>query len=237
MNGRGRGRELVHVVFAILAKDVRTEMHTRQMISSMFVFAVLVLLVFNFTLFIDEARAVDLGPGILWVAFIFAGTLGLNRSFTAENENRSLAGLMLAPVSRSAIYFGKLLSNLLFMLVMELFVLPLFVVFFNLNILELLTPADLATFALVLVLGTIGYAAVGTILAAVAANTTMREVLLPVLLFPVAVPIVLGAAESTRLLFEEDPISSPWTWVRVLVVFAVVFLFVSWLTFEYVLEE
>jgi heme exporter protein B len=229
--------EFVRVVLAVLRKDVTTEIHTKQMISSMFVFAVLVLLVFNFTLFIDAERAAELGPGILWVAFIFAGTLGLNRSFTVEGENRCLSGLMLAPVGRSAIYFGKLLSNLLFMLTMELFVLPLFVVFFNLNLWELLTPSDLAGFALVLLLGTVGYAAVGTILAAVAANTTMREVLLPVLLFPVAVPIVLGAAESTRLLFEEDPISSPWTWIRVLVVFSVVFLFVSWLTFEYVLEE
>lgn len=229
--------EFVRVVLAILRKDVKTEIHTRQMVSSMFVFAVLVLLVFNFTLFIDEERAADLGPGILWVAFIFAGTLGLNRSFAVEAENRCLSGLMLAPVGRSAIYFGKLLSNLLFMLTMEIFVLPLFVVFFNLNLWDLLTPADLASFVLVLLLGTVGYAAVGTILAAVAANTTMREVLLPVLLFPVAVPIVLGAAESTRLLFEEDPISSPWTWIRVLIVFSVVFLFVSWLTFEYVLDE
>lgn len=229
--------DTLRVVLAIFRKDVRTEMHTRQMVSSMFVFAVLVLLVFNFTLFIDEERAMDLGPGILWVAFIFAATLGLNRSFTVEGENRCLAGLMLAPVSRSAIYFGKLLSNLLFMMTMELFVLPLFVVFFNLNLWQLLTPSDLGSFVLVLFLGTIGYAAVGTILAAVAANTTMREVLLPVLLFPVAVPIVLGAAEATRLLFQEDPLSSPWTWIRVLIVFSVVFLFVSWLTFEYVLEE
>jgi heme exporter protein B len=225
------------VVLAILRKDVRTEVRTRQMISSMFVFAVLVLLVFNFTLFLDEVRAIELGPGILWVAFVFAATLGLNRSFAIEGENRCLSGLMLAPAPRSAIYFGKLLSNVLFTVVMELFVLPLFVVFFNLTLWELLTPSELATFFLVLVLGTIGYAAVGTILAGVAANTTMREVLLPVLLFPVSVPIVIGAAESTRLLFDENPDTTPWVWIRVLVVFAVVFLIVSWLTFEYVIEE
>lgn len=225
------------VVLAILRKDVRTEVRTRQMISSMFVFAVLVLLVFNFTLFLDEIRAIELGPGILWVAFVFAATLGLNRSFAIEGENRCLSGLMMAPAPRSAIYFGKLLSNILFMTVMEIFVMPLFVVFFNLSIWELLSPSELATFFLVLFLGTVGYAAVGTILAAVAANTTMREVLLPVLLFPVSVPIVIGAAESTRLLFDVDPVSSPWIWIRVLLVFAVVFLFVSWLTFEYVIEE
>jgi heme exporter protein B len=233
----GRRADFLRVVAAILRKDVRNELNTRQMISSMFVFAVLVLLVFNFSLALDESRALELGPGILWVSFIFAATLGLNRSFTVEGENRCLSGLMLAPATRSAIYFGKLASNLLFMLAMEVFVLPLFVVLFNLSLWEILPPADLASFALVLVLGTVGYAAVGTILAAVAANTTMREVLLPVLLFPVSVPIVIGAAESTRLLFEDDPLSSPWIWIRVLVVFTVVFLFVSWLTFEYVLEE
>ncbi len=224
-------------VLAIFRKDVRTEVRTRQMVSSMFVFAVLVLLVFNFTLFLDEVRALELGPGILWVAFVFAGTLGLNRSFAIEGENRCLSGLMMAPAPRSAIYFGKLLSNVLFMTVMEIFLLPLFVVFFNLSLWDLLTPSELATFLLVLVVGTIGYAAVGTILSGVAANTTMREVLLPVLLFPVSVPIVIGAAESTRLLFDENPDTTPWIWIRVLLVFAVVFLVVSWLIFEYVIEE
>jgi heme exporter protein B len=225
------------VVAAIVRKDVRTEVRTRQMISSMFVFAVLVLLVFNFTLFLDQVRALELGPGILWVAFVFAATLGLNRSFAIEGENRCLSGLMLAPAPRSAIYFGKLLSNVLFMVAMEIFVLPLFVVFFNLSLWEILAPSELATFFSVLVLGTVGYAAVGTILAAVAANTTMREVLLPVLLFPVSVPIVIGAAESTSLLFDENPLTTPWVWIRVLLVFTLVFLIVSWLTFEYVIEE
>jgi heme exporter protein B len=225
------------VILAIVRKDVRTELRSRQMVSSMFVFAVLVLLVFNFTLFLDEARALDLGPGILWVAFVFAAVLGLNRSFAIEGENHCLSGLMMAPAPRSSIYLGKLLSNVLFILAMEAFVLPLFVVLFNLSIWEVLTAAELLTFLLVLALGTVGYAAVGTILAGVASNTTMRDVFLPVLLFPVSVPIVIGAAESTRLLFDENPDSTPWVWIRVLVVFAVVFLVVSWLTFEYVIEE
>lgn len=225
------------VALAILRKDMRNEMRTKEIVSSMFVFAILVLLVFNFTLSLDQALALTFGPGLLWVSFVFAGTLGLNRSFAIERENRCLSGLMLAPVDRSAIYLGKLASNLLFMILMEAFVLPLFVVLFNLNLWSLLPPADLALFGLVLVLGTVGYAAVGTILAAVAANTNLREVLLPVLLFPVSVPVVVGSAEATRLLFEDDPLFSPWSWIRVLAVFAVVFVVVSWLTFEYVLEE
>ena len=227
----------LRVVLAILQKDVRKELRTKEIVSSMFVFAVLVLVVFNFTLALDETRALELGPGILWTAFIFASTLGLNRSFAAEREDQSLSGLMLAPVDRSAIYFGKLLSNLLFILVMEIFVLPLFVVFFNLNVWEVLPGSDLAWFGLVLVLGTLGYTALGTILAAVAANTTMRDVLLPMLLFSFAIPIVIAAAEATRLLFDVDPLSDPGTWVTLLAGCTTSYLAVSWMVFEYVLEE
>ena len=224
-------------VLAILQKDIRSELRTKEMVASMFVFAVLVLLIFNFTLSLDGETTLALAPGILWVAFVFAGSLGLNRSFASERENRSIHGLMLAPVDRSALYFGKLASNVIFMLVAEIFLLPLFMLFFNLNLFTELEPAAFMTFLLVVVLGTVGYAAVGTTLAAIAANTTMREVLLPVLLFPIAVPMVIGAAESTRLIFQPDLFNSPWNWIRLLVVFAVVFVVVSWLTFEYVLEE
>ena len=224
-------------VVAIIEKDVRTELRTKEMVASMFVFSVLVLLIFNFTLSLDGETTLELAPGILWVAFVFAGSLGLNRSFASERENRSIHGLMMAPVDRSALYFGKLASNVIFMLVAEVFLLPLFMLFFNLNLFAELEPAAFATFLLVIGLGTLGYAAVGTTLAAIAANTTMREVLLPVLLFPVAVPMVIGAAESTRLVLQPDLFNSPWSWIRLLTVFAVVFVVVSWLTFEYVLEE
>ncbi|MFQ5947119.1 MAG: heme exporter protein CcmB [Anaerolineae bacterium] len=227
----------VSAVVAIILKDIRTELRTKEMVASMFVFSVLVLLIFNFTLSLDGETTLELGPGILWVAFVFAGSLGLNRSFASERENRSIHGLMLAPVDRSALYFGKLASNVLFMLVAELFLLPLFMVFFNLNLFSELEPRAFMTFLLVVGLGTMGYAAVGTTLAAIAANTTMREVLLPVLLFPVAVPVVIGAAESTRLIFQPDLFGGPWSWIRLLAVFSLVFVMVSWLTFEYVLEE
>jgi heme exporter protein B len=224
-------------VFAILKKDVRSELRSKEMVASMFIFAMLVLLIFNFTLPLDSESTSTLGPGILWVAFVFAGSLGLNRSFASERENRALHGLMMAPVDRSAVYFGKLASNLIFMLVAEAFILPLFMVFYNLNLLSELEPSGFLTLMLVIFVGTLGYVAVGTILSAIAANTTMREVLLPVLLFPVAVPVVIGAAEATRLIFQPDPFSSPWGWIRLLVVFSTVFIVVSWLTFEYVLEE
>lgn len=225
------------VVAAIFRKDLQAEIRSKEILASMFVFAVLVLVIFNFTLSLDGERTRELGPGILWVAFIFSGVLGLNRTFASERENRSLDGLKLAPVDRSAIYFAKLASNLTFMLVAEVLLLPLFGLFFNFNLLTDLNPAELLTFVLVVFLGTLGYVAVGTTLAAIAANTTMREVMLPLLLFPVAVPVVIGASESTRVLFQHDPLGNPWQWVRVLAAFATIFMVVSWLTFEYVLEE
>ena len=227
----------VRVTLAILRKDVRRELRTKETVSSMFVFAVLVVVVFNFTLALDEAGALELGPGILWTAFVFAATLGLNRSFAAERENESLSGLIMAPVDRSAIYFGKLGSNLLFMLVTEAFVLPVFVVFFNLNVWEILPGADLGWFAIVLVLGTTGFTALGTILSAIAANTTMRDVLLPLLLLSFAVPVIVASAEATRLLFDVDPLTGPGSWLNLLAVCTVSYVTVSWMIFEYVLED
>ena len=227
----------LRVTLALFGKDVKRELRTRETISSMFVFAILVVLVFNFTLALDEIRALELGPGILWTAFIFAATLGLNRSFAAERDNHSLSGLMMAPADRSAIYFGKLASNLLFMLVMELFVLPVFVLFFNLDLWQVLPGADLAWFALVLVLGTTAFTALGTILAAIASSTTMRDVLLPLLLLSFAVPVVIASAEATRLLFDVDPLTGPGSWMTLLAVCTVCYITVSWMVFEYVLEE
>lgn len=230
-------RPFPRVVLAILRKDVRRELRTKETVSSMFVFAVLVVVVFNFTLALDETRALELGPGILWTAFVFAGTLGLNRSFAAERENESLSGLMMAPVDRSAIYFGKLLSNLLFMLVMELFLLPVFIVFYNVNLWELLPGTGLLWFGLVLFLGTLGFTALGTILAVIAAGTTMRDVLLPLLLLSFAVPVIISAAEATRLLFDVSPISSPNSWIAMLAVCAISYQTLSWMVFEYVVED
>jgi heme exporter protein B len=226
----------VRVTLAILRKDLKRELRTKETVSSMFVFAVLVVVVFNFTLALDGVRALELGPGILWTAFVFAATLGLNRSFAAERENESLSGLIMAPVDRSAIYFGKLGSNLLFMLVMEALILPVFVVFFNVNISEVLPGTDLAWFALVLVLGTTGFTALGTILSAIASSTTMRDVLLPLLLLSFAVPVIVASAEATRLLFDVDPLTGPESWLKLLAVCTVSYVTVSWMIFEYVLE-
>jgi len=217
-------------VAAILWKDVRAELRTKDIFSSMFVFAVLAVVVFNFAF---ELRVPDMrmvAPGIIWVAVSFAGTLGLNRAFVIEQDRGSLAGLLLAPVDRSAIYFGKMLGNLLFMLVVEAVLLPLVMLFFNLS---LLTWQHLV----VLLLGTVGFATVGTVFSAMAVNTRAREVLLPILLFPVLVPVLVAGVKMTGGLLDGQPLAEMGNWLRLVVIYDVGFALVAYLTFDYVVEE
>ncbi|PKO20345.1 MAG: hypothetical protein CVU38_20600 [Chloroflexi bacterium HGW-Chloroflexi-1] len=217
-------------VAAIIWKDIRAELRTKDIFSSMMVFALLATIVFNFAF---ELRVPDMkmvAPGIIWVAISFAGTLGLNRAFVIEQDKGSLAGLLLAPVDRSAIYFGKMLGNLLFMLVVEVILLPLVMIFFNLT---LLTWQHL----LVLFLGTFGFAAVGTIFSAIAVNTRAREVLLPILLFPVLAPVLVAGVKMTGALLDGEIFSSLGNWLRLTLVYDVVFTVVAYLTFGYVVEE
>ena len=122
-------------ILAIVWKDFVTEFKTRELFSSMFIFALLVILIFIFSINLSIVKASEVGPGVLWVAFLFSGTIGLNRSFILEKENGCLMGLMLVPADRTAIYFGKLISNFIFLSIMEIFILPLFMIFFNVNIL------------------------------------------------------------------------------------------------------
>ena len=143
----------------------------------------------------------------------------------------------MAPVDRSAIYFGKLVSNTIFMLSMEVFVLPIFIIFFNLNISEILQGYDLFWFGLVLLLGTIGFNAIGTILSAIAASTTMRDVLLPLLLLSFGLPVIIASVEATQLLFDVNSLSTPYGWISMLSACAISYTSISWMVFEYVVED
>ena len=133
-------------IAAIVWKDFVTELKTRELLSAMFIFALLVILIFIFSINLSIVKASEVGPGILWVAFLFAGTIGLNRSFMLEKENGCLMGLMLVPADRTTIYFGKLISNLIFLSIMELFILPLFMIFFNIDLLSHLGPLLIVVF-------------------------------------------------------------------------------------------
>ncbi len=218
-------------IAAIVAKDIAAELRTREMLSSMGVFAILVIVVFNFALELTERQIVETAtPGALWVTIIFAGMLGLNRSLAIELDRGCLDGLLLTPVDRSAIFFGKALGNALFMLIVEIVVLPLFVVFFN-------VPLVQPWVVVIVVLGTLGFAGVGTLLSALAVNTRAREVMLPVLLFPVAMPELIAAVKATSGAMTGLPVSEWQQWLSLLIVFDVVLIAVSFMVFEYVVEE
>ena len=234
-------RSYFGVVFAILAKDLLLELRTKDILVTTLVFGLLVIVVFNFALDPTPAMIATVAPGILWVSFTFGGVLGLNRSFSIESSHGNLQGLMLAPVGRDAIYFGKFLSNFLFMVGVEVVIFPLFLVLFNL-------PLTVYSVIPVLLLATIAIAAVGTVFSAMAVNTRSREVMLPLLFFPVVVPVIIAAAEATGILLR-DAVSTDGastfrligpgvsTWIPMLVVFDAVFLVICPAAFSFIIED
>jgi heme exporter protein B len=214
-------------VFAMLWKDLRCELRSRQVWLAMGMFALLVLVVFNFAFDLQVGNKTAVAPGALWIAFVFASVLGLGRTFAAEHEKGSLDRLLLCPVDRKAVYLAKLLGNLLFVGAVELVALPIFAVIYDLPVLQaLLLP--------IVALGTLGVAAVGTLFSAVAASTRAHEVLLPLLVFPLVVPIVIAAVKATQGLLAPD---TTHPWMGMLVAFDVIFVSVSFVMFPYVIEE
>jgi heme exporter protein B len=218
-------------VFAVVAKDVAAELRTREMLSSMFVFSLLVILIFNFAFDLRAENQKTLAPGVLWVAIAFAGMLGLSRSFIMEKDRGSMEGLLLTPVDRSAIYLGKMLGNLLFIGIVEIIILPIFIVLFNLS------AADLPLLLGVVILGTIGFAGVGTLFSAMAVHTRAREVLLPILLFPVVIPVMLASVKLTGAILDGVPFADVQNWFSLLVAFDLIFMALSVILFDYVMEE
>ncbi|MBN2394512.1 MAG: heme exporter protein CcmB, partial [Anaerolineae bacterium] len=219
-----------HQVWAIVAKDIAAELHTREIFSAMFVFAVLALLIFSFALDLRGALAQAAAPGVLWATIAFAGTLGLSRSMAREQQTGGIEGLLLAPVDRAAIFFGKALGNLALMLAVELVLVPLAMVMFDVAFLR-------GGVLLTLLLGTVAYAAVGTLLAAIAVNTRAREVMLPILLLPLLTPLLIAAVKATSALIEGAAWAEIGGWGQILVVYNLLIIAVSLLTFGYVVEE
>lgn len=223
--------DFLRKIGAVAWKDLRAEWRTREMFSAMFVFSLLVIIIFNFALELRAENARVLVPGILWVAFTFSGMLGLNRSFIQEKDRGSLEGLLLCPVDRSAIYLGKMIANAALMTLVEVFILPVSFVLFNLPF------GTLPMIAVVTLLGTLGFAGVGTLFSAMAVNTRAREVMLPLLLFPVAVPLIIAAVKLTAGIMDGLPGAELARWWQLLLGFDVIFLVLSFMTFDYVIEE
>jgi len=217
-------------VTAVVWKDLRAEFRSRELFSAMLVFSLLIILIFNFALELDIKTRQSVTAGVLWATFAFAGTLGLNRSMAIEKDRGCLDGLLLAPVDRSAIYFGKVISNLAFMLIVEIIVLPVYSVLYNVN---LFIPGLL----LVILLGSIGYVAVGTLLAAMSVQTRTRDILLPILLFPVVIPVLLAAVKASGGFLSGADLADILLPINLLIAYDIIFIALAFMVFDNVVEE
>jgi heme exporter protein B len=215
---------------AVVWKDLSAELRSRELLSSMLIFALLVILIFNFALELDAEARATVTSGVLWVTFSFAGTLGLNRSMAMEKDRGCLDGLLLAPVDRSAIYFGKAIGNLIFMFIVEVIVLPVYSLLYNINLFD-------SGLLLVILLGSIGYVAVGTLLSSMAVQTRTRDILLPILLFPLIIPVLIAAVRASNGFLQGIQVEELMPWINVLVVYDIIFIAIAFMVFDYVVEE
>jgi len=219
----------VSKVLAIFWKDILLEIRTKESVTAILVFALLVVVIFNFAFEPETATTSLVAPGILWVAFTFAGVLGLNRVFAIEKENSRLAGLLLCPVDHMLIYWGKLLGSFTFMLAVEVIVTPIFLVLLNL-------PLFLPRLLLIIVLATLGFTSVGTLFSALAINIKARDIMLPILFLPIVIPVIIAAVEATALILQGSPWGDMLTWLQIMIAFDIIYLVVATLVFQYVVE-
>ena len=214
----------------ILWKDILLEIRSKDIILSVAVFGLLVVIVFSFALNVTPRLVTQLAPGILWVAFAFSGILAMNRAFVREKEQGGLEGLLLTPVSRDAIFLGKVLAIFIFMLVIEFILLPVFAVMLGFSAFSFML-------LLTIVLATLGFATVGTLFSAIAVQTRSREIMLPVLFFPIVLPVIIAAVEASTQAIGGDGGVGIGRWLPLIGVFDALFLVICPWVFSFVVEE
>lgn len=229
---RHRLRAELGRVAAVAWKDLTAERRTRANANAVLFFSVLVLVLFGFALGPDANALRAAAPGVLWLTVLFSGVLAFNRSYQVELENGAFDALLLYPGDRRAIFLGKLAANLVFVLVIEAIVVPLAAVLYGLPLLQALPGL-----AAVVLLATTGLVTVGTFYGAMASRVRAREVLLPLLLFPIVIPLLVAAVEATAAVLAADPMGEAGAWIRLLIVFDLVFFIACVLAFEHVIEE
>jgi len=216
-------------IWAIVRKDLALERHSREMFGSMTLYALLVLFVFSISFDLRVEQTTIVAPGVLWIAITFSGMLGLSRSFVLERDQGCLDGLLLCPIDRGQLYLAKTLSNLIFISITEVILVPLYLVLLNL-------PLD-PMLPLIVLLGTVGFAAVGTLLSALTARIRAREALLPVLVFPILLPGLIAAVKLTAGLLDNLPWVELYPWLLLQIGFDVLLLALAYLLFDTVIEE
>ena len=224
--------DILSVAWLIARKDLAIEFRTRTAFLSAVVFALLGLVIFYFAWDPTAVTTTDLAPGVLWVIFTFSGLLGLHRSFGVETADRAIDGVLASPVSREAVFLGKAIANLVFVAAVQLIAIPALVMFYNLPLGTVAGP--LLAIAL---LAAIGLTAVGTLFSAMAVNTRLAELLLPMLALPFFVPIVIGAAQATAKLMSGRPVVEIAAWIKLLVAFDIVFVAACTLAYPFTVED
>ena len=223
---------LSNQILGILWKDLLTEWRTKERLSPMVFFVFVTLLVFNFSFKSEGSPVNEIGPGVLWSSFIFASLLGLHRTFAIERENNCLDALLLSPGDCSAIYMSKMLGNLLFLLTTKILGLPFFALFF-----DLIWGFYFLPLLGIFFLGAASLASVGTLFAAMAGNMRLRELLLPLLLLPMALPALISCVRATGLILKQSPFQEYYPYLQILGVYVVVFTVLSLILFEYIVED
>ena len=219
-------------IWAIVKKDIVTELRTKELFTSMLLFAILIIVIFNFAFGFSVEILNLASPAMLWIAFTFAGILGLSRSFALEKEGNAILGVLLTPTDRSLIYAGKMISNTIFVFIVGLITVLMFILFFNYSFTSTLFPL-----IPVILLGSIGFVSVGTLFSAMALNTRLREVLLPILLFPIIIPVIVSAVKLSGEALEGNSIFMASSALKLLIAFDIIFVTACAVTFEYVISE
>ena len=221
-----------HGVITIIKKDLSMELRAKEVFTTTFMFALLTVIIFNFAVEMDASNTKQMAAGVLWVAFLFSGAISMNRSFLYEKEEGCLSALMLAPIDRSSIFFGKMATSLIVTLLTMTIIVPVFTVLFNINVMEHFFWQALSFF-----LGGLGFVTVGSLISAVSVNLRAREMMGPLLMLPVVVPVVISAVKLSGGLINGEEIGTLMIWVKTLAVFDVVYLVIAWLVFESIIEE
>ncbi|OGH03225.1 MAG: hypothetical protein A2600_08290 [Candidatus Lambdaproteobacteria bacterium RIFOXYD1_FULL_56_27] len=222
---------MIRAILAILRKDLTLELRKAENFIAMMFFAVIILLIFSFALPPDNDNHKNLAPGVFWVTFLLSGILGLSKSFALEKDLGCMEALLLAPISRGAIFLGKMLGTLVFLLLMLALLIPLFSLLFY--------PEALPYFFEVLGLSMVtalGFSSLGTLLSGLTTDVRFKEILLPILLFPLLIPLLLASVEILAGIFAGRGFQGELDWLKLLVGFDLIFLIASYLTFDFVME-
>ncbi|GHI01009.1 heme exporter protein CcmB [Neobacillus kokaensis] len=223
---------LLRTAVLLAKKDLYSELKTKQILVTQIIFAALVIVVFSFAFDPANNTTKAVIPGVIWVIIVFAGILGLNRSFISEQRNDTMQGLLAAPMEAASIYLGKFLANFMMILVVEIISIPFLFLLFDFKFL-----GSLPYFLIVIFLGSFGFVAIGTFLAALAANSKSSEMLLPLLLFPITTPILIGVVQATRIILTNmEKLASALAWIQLITAYDVIFFVVCFLLIDYVLE-